>query len=222
MGVSVYGYSNNLALGKLTLDGGQNSLFHFDPPTGQSNRAIYVDYLELRNFATNYFDSLAISPGITIYFANSNVDPGKLDVSNGGRLRWIQDFTGPLSSITTNFTYLDGITYTFTVNLAVLASRNLDSDGDGLVNAVDPTPFFEPNQMGLTISLTPSLPHKPQLTWHALARSTNRVEYISAAGSTNWQLLTNIINGPTNGTLKVIDNTPTASPRLYRIKAGLR
>src|ERR1043166_3063442 len=111
-GVSIMGYSNNLALGKLTLDGGNNSLFRFAAPAGQSDKALYVDYLELLNHATNYnTGALDIASNLTIYFANANLNPVKLDGSNGGRLRWIQSFTGPLSS--TNITYPSGKVYTF-------------------------------------------------------------------------------------------------------------
>src|SRR5262249_19593997 len=106
-GATVAGYSNNLALGKLTLDGAQNSLFHFSAPPDQTGKALYVDYLELLNWATNYDDTLVgaldISTNITIYFANANITPSKLDHSNGGHLRWVRDFTGPLSS--TNILY---------------------------------------------------------------------------------------------------------------------
>src|SRR5439155_23733149 len=128
-GPSTFGYDNNLALGKLTLDGGRNGLFHFSAPLGQTGRALYVDYLELLNYATNNASgALDIAPDITIYFANANVNPAKLDGSNGGRLRWLPSFLGPLSS--TNITYPSSRTYTF--NAALCESPDLDSDGDGL------------------------------------------------------------------------------------------
>src|SRR2546427_11895554 len=93
-GPSTFGYDNNLALGKLTLDGGRNGLFHFSAPLGQTGRALYVDYLELVNYATNS-GALDIAPDITIYFPNANVNPVKLDQSNGGRLRCVSNFLGP-------------------------------------------------------------------------------------------------------------------------------
>ncbi len=216
LGVTVNGYSNNLGLGKLTLDGSTNSLFHFSPPLGQTGKALYVDYLELLNFNTNYNLSLDISPDFTIYFANANLDPQKLDVSNGGRLRWVRDFTGPLSS--TNITYPSGRTYTF--NLALAQSRDLDSDGDGIVNADDPTPFPEPNSVGLSIVMSKTAPHTVLLSWHAKAHSTSLLEYVSSPAGTNWQVLTNIINGPAPALLSAQDPSPASTKRFYRVNVN--
>ncbi len=213
-GPTVAGYNNNLALGKLTLNGATNSLFHFGAPSGQTGRALYVDYLELLNYATNFNLALDISPDITIYFANSNLNPLKLDNSTGGRLHWISGFTGPLSS--TNITYPDGRTFTF--NTALVTSRDLDSDGDGIVNADDPTPLPEPNSTGLQITMTKG--YQVQLSWRAKAQSTSRVEYVSGPAANNWQVLTNIINGPTNGTLKALDSSPAAGKRFYRVRVN--
>ena len=130
------GYINNLAVGKLTLDGGGNGLMHFAPPLGQTGRAIYVDYLELNGFGSNYLNALDISPDFTLYFANANINPAKLDTSFGDRLRWVKDFTGPLSS--TNILYPPSSLYptghVYTFNIAVVQSLDLDSDGDGTVD----------------------------------------------------------------------------------------
>lgn len=216
-GAVINGYSNNLALGKLTLDGAVNSLFHFAPPTGQTNRALYVDYLELLDFATNYASAFDISPDMTIYFANANVNPSKLDRSNSGRLRWVTNFTGPLSS--TNITYPSGHTYTF--NIALTQLKTLDSDGDGIVNLDDPTPFYEPETVGLVAALINAPSPAAEFSWFTLAGSTNRIEYVSSFGATNWQLLTNIINGPTNGILRARDAVPAPGTRFYRIRVDL-
>src|SRR5439155_25713887 len=110
----------------------------------------------------------------------------------------------------------------YTFNIAVVQSRDLDSDGDGIVNADDPTPFLEPETMGLLISMTASQPHHAVLTWRAMPRSTNRVEYLSSIGATNWLMLTNIINGPTNGTLKAMDPSSMSSQRFYRVREDPR
>jgi len=225
-GATTNGYDHNLAVGKLTLDGAPGSLFHFSSPEGQTGKAMYVDYLELKNFATNYNQALDISSDFTIYFANANVNPAKLNLSNGGHLRWVQDFFGPLSY--TNILYPSGQLYPF--NVAVVQSRDLDSDGDGVVNADDPTPFCEcatdpgsclPGTCGLVISMS-AMPHQVQLFWRAPARSTNRIEYIPMAGSTNWHVLTNIVNGPTSAGLMVVDPSPMSSNRFYRLHQDLQ
>jgi hypothetical protein len=217
-GPTVDGYNNNLALGKLTLDGGRNGLFHFSPPPGQTGKALYVDYLELLNFATNYNDAIDISPDFAIYFANANVNPLKLDRSTSGRLHWVRDYTGPLSS--TNITYPSGNTYTF--NTALCQSLDLDSDGDGIVNGIDPTPIFVGASVALTVTRTNLPQHQVLLSWHTMAHSTNRVEYLSTPNATNWQVLTNIINGPTNAVLRAQDAMPPNGQRFYRVHVDLK
>jgi hypothetical protein len=110
MGNTNTAFTNNLALGKLTFDGAENSLFRFFP-AGASN-ALYVDYIQLENWATNFNSAFSISPNFTIYFANANVPVTKLHGAAGGRFQWVRSFAGPLSS--TNIYYAStSNTYTF-------------------------------------------------------------------------------------------------------------
>ena len=145
------------------------------------------------------------------------MNPAKLDGSNGGRLRWVPSFLGPLSS--TNITYPSGRTYAF--NAALCESPDLDSDGDGLVNAIDPTPIF----VGESIALSASMVHTPapkvQFTWHSMAGCTNRLEYVSSPSATNWRMLTNIITGPTSGMLQAQDAMPVTGQRFYRVRIDM-
>src|SRR5207245_5239081 len=127
------GYTNNLALGKLTLDSGDSSAIHFSGAS-QSN-ALYVDYLELLNNAVNYNDAFIFDTNITIYFANANLAVSKLDGSNDGHLRWVPTFAGPLSS--TNITYLYG--FILLVNIAIVQTTDLEYDGHGIFNYMQPT-----------------------------------------------------------------------------------
>ncbi|MCX6895678.1 MAG: hypothetical protein NTZ16_09325, partial [Verrucomicrobia bacterium] len=110
-GVSVAGFSNNAAVGRLILDAqGANSQFAFNPRPGETN-ALYVDYLELRNFATNrnpagdFYTSLSISPNVFIYYAQAVVNgvsyAEKLNHKNNDHLRWIPAYSTaapPMSS----------------------------------------------------------------------------------------------------------------------------
>ena len=82
--------------GKLTFDGGDRSLFRFSGPG--TNNALYVDYIEMLNGATNFNSLFTNAPNLTIYFANANVPVSKLDGAAAGRFRWVQSFTGPLRS----------------------------------------------------------------------------------------------------------------------------
>jgi len=144
-GTNLSGFSNNLALGKLVIDAGARSLMQFRPASGSN--ALYVDYIELLNHATNSSgggnineSAFSIDPRLTIYFANCNIEADKLDGAANGRFRWIPSYTGRLSS--TNITYPSGTNYTF--NTALVISHVADSDNDGCANFEDSTPIPVP------------------------------------------------------------------------------
>lgn len=214
LGAAPLGFTNNLALGKLILDGGTNSFFRFFGVG--TNNALYVDYIELRNFATNYNSVFAVSDNLTIYFANANVPVERLDGAGGGRIRWVQDFAGPLSS--TNLTYSNGSNYTF--NIARVSSFDLDSDGDGVVNALDPEPIYVPSSAGLSVSLAAD-PLQVVLQWTALGLATNSLEYKNASGSAEWKVLTNFVHGPFTTPVTVFDPLQTnGDSRVYRVRVN--
>ncbi len=212
-GLDSAGFSNNLALGKLTFDGGERSLLRFSG-VGSSN-ALYVDYIELLNSATNFNSLFAINPNLTIYFANANVPVTKLDGAAGGRFRWVSSFTGPLSS--TNITYPSGSNYTF--NVALVRNKDLDSDGDGIVNSDDETPVYVAESAVLSVSLAGSQDLRALLSWNALAYSSNYLEFKTTASETNWQLLTNFHMGPYTWPVTIDDPiNRTGASRVYRLR----
>jgi hypothetical protein len=138
------GFANNLALGRLILDGQTNSLFTFHGTGG--NKAIYVDYLEFKDYTTNRnasgdFIGVNIGSDIKIYFAqavmNGQSIADKLDGKNNGRFIWVTNYAGVYSS--TNILYPDGNTYIF--NRGLVESCLIDSDGDTIANCSDPTPI---------------------------------------------------------------------------------
>ena len=215
VGATVGGYTNNLALGKLTLDGGQGSSFIFRPSNG--GNALYVDYLELLNAATNYNDpsTIAIDSSMTIFFANANLSAEKLNGALSGRLQWVPDFAGPLSS--TNIYYPStGKTYTF--NIALVTSKDLDSDGDQIANANDPEPIYVPDNAFLTVQVA-GAPRRASLRWTALAYSTNFVEFKTASTQDQWDVLTNFVHGPFTMPVSLTDPVPPNGPsRIYRLR----
>jgi hypothetical protein len=224
------GYSNNCALAKLTLDAGDFSTIHFSSSDTGTNKAIYVDYLELLNFATNVNSQLQIDPNFTIYFANANLEASKLDGASGGRLRWVKSFTGPLSS--TNYTYattnLDGETVytTYVLNSALAQDRNLDSDRDGIVNRDDPTPVYTGSSVGLSVNRSKATPPRVAIQWNGLPGATNTVEFRNSLVTPGWTVLTNIVPpGPLTGPVTVFDLLPSASSnsveRIYRVSIML-
>jgi hypothetical protein len=98
MGATPAGFVNNEVIGRLVLDRqSSNSVLRFSA-AGAAN-AMYVDYLELTNFAyTNYRTGLVIDPNFTIYFAGCNFDPIKLTEIYPG-LKWVQNYNGPNSTV---------------------------------------------------------------------------------------------------------------------------
>jgi hypothetical protein len=220
------GYSNNAAIGKLTLDAGDFSVIHFSAPDPTTQKALYVDYLELLNSATNFNQRFAIDPSLTIYFANANIAASKLDGAANGRLRWVKTFTGPLSSssYTYSITNLEGevISRTYTFNTAVASDKDRDDDRDGVVNSDDPTPIYTELSTGLKILTTKAQPPQVLIRWNALAGSTNRIEYRTSLSDPTWTVLTNLVPaGPFTGPLTVrdfISNVTTGSvQRVYRV-----
>jgi hypothetical protein len=217
--------SNNLALGKLTLDGATGSFFTFAGTTNHS--ALYVDYLELLNAATNHEEVVDIDPSLTIYFANANLSAAKLDGSHNGHIRWVKSFTGPLSS--TNIVYVrtnvaPPTTNTYTFNMALVLSKDQDDDGDGIVNADDPTPIYVGETMALNIQTTKkqAADGSPQvlLSWQALRRSVSAVEHKPASDSPEaWQTLTTLTNSNAlTQPLTAYDVYKSRNQRVYRVR----
>ena len=223
VGAIAAGYSNNLALAKLTLDGGEDSVIRIAGLVDKK-KAMYVDYLELLNNATN-FDKpdpaelgLVIDPTMVLYFANANFDAAKLDGKQGGRIRWVKGFLGPLS--TTNIVYPSGTVYP--VNIQLARHKDYDSDGDGIPNAKDPTPVFSPESLKLTIGKDVQ-PNRVLLSWQALANSTSYVEYKSPIASPGaWQLLRST-TAPVNMRMSMSDIATGGgrTQRIYRVRMDL-
>jgi hypothetical protein len=207
-GPSAGGFVNNLALGTLVLNGGTFSLHHFVGPG-----AIYINRLEM---ATDPIDGIEIDPGMAVYFADSpGVDPTTLDGLHGGRLRWVPGFAGPLNS--TNIVYPSGETYTF--NAALVRSTTLDSDGDGIVNALDSTPIIVGDRIDLKIaSSRGSAARRTVISWMAPANSTSVVEYKDSLHAT-WHALPAVQNPGAAQRLSISEDLPTgAGQRFYRVR----
>ena len=151
-GNSPSGFDNNAAVGRLIIDGRDPlSLFSFQGVS--ANNALYVDYLEFDNWATNRdrggtnFVQIDIASNMKIYFgdavANGVSIAEKLNGMNGGRFVWVPNYNcGFFSS--TNLVYPDGTTNRVNHGLAV--ATGIDSDNDGIVNRDDTSPV-PPDQL---------------------------------------------------------------------------
>jgi hypothetical protein len=202
-GVSSSGYTNNAAVGRLILDAkGMSSSFAFGG-TGASN-AIYVDELELLDYASytnrdlgGNLRGLVINTnpvgGLVIYYAQAlTLGPGGTMVpvaelinhKNNDRLRWVAAYAGHFSS--TNIVYPDGTT-NGPFNIALAQSTDIDSNGNGIVNANDPAPFFLPTNVNF-------MAIGPRLQWTTIPLATNYIFYATNLPATNWMPFTNFGN----------------------------
>jgi hypothetical protein len=214
-GLSTAGFTNNEAIGQLLLDlvppafAGHDGVLVFNG-SGASN-ALYVDNLQLLEDATHgnatnsyNFPWLKINTNMMIYFAQAT--EGGVSVAeaidnmsrqggnNGGRLRWVYSYAGYFSSTNLVFTNLDGTTDTNTVNAALAQSSQIDSDSDGLVNSVDPTPFFMPSEVNFTLTTTNLPPLSAKIQWTTIPNATNFIFYKTNLAATNWLAFTNFKN----------------------------
>lgn len=197
-GYSAAGFSNNAAIGQLVLDAqgpAPHSGFYFTG-TG-TNNAIYVDRLVLLDYAsyTNRngvnLPTLLFNTNLVIYYAQAVTGDGisvadKINGFNTNHLRWVSSYAGHFSS--TNLVYPNGTTNA--VN-AALTQLTFDSDGDGILNPVDPTPVFVPSQVQFTVALTNS---QVKVQWTTIPRATNYIDYTTNLASPSWQPFTNFSN----------------------------
>jgi hypothetical protein len=187
LGASPAGYGNsNAPLGRLVLQGAAGSAFEFQPSTS-TNNALYVDYIEFRDNLTTLDSShnvanLYIDSGIKIYYAqaflvtNDFTGGGysiaeKINHKNNGALNWVSSYAGAFSS--TTWTNTDGAVYV--VNSALRNSVFIDSDGDGIANFYDPTPFFVPSRVQFGAANTKGPPQGVLLSWQTMGGATNYV-----------------------------------------------
>jgi hypothetical protein len=182
------GYVDNRAIGLLSLTNSYLGVFDV-AATSEENKAIYVDKLVLEGLTenallTNKLDQLSINDGMTVYFAASNLPEEKLDGMRDGKLRWVKDYAGHYSSMPL---YLPGSAETVMVNRAYRRSRIFDTDGDGIANGFDPTPFGDGR---------PKMQVKGRfIEWLGLPNKMYRIEYTEKLGSlAQWRKLGSIQN----------------------------
>jgi hypothetical protein len=217
-GVAPAGFQDNAAIGQLTLSAGAFGELRFRGLTPGSANGLYVDVLTLNGALLSAFNAndlgsaLTIDPGLTIYFAYANVPAEELDGMLDGRLRWVRDFAGPVSG--RDLALPSG--RVIRVNRALLESHTIDSDGDGLVNAIDPVPFAEPE---LTVGLLTVDPQVALLSWAAAPLTDYIVEYSNDPMTGEWQVL-GAASNPTDRVmvLSVEDQDGGEANRYYRLR----
>jgi hypothetical protein len=162
---------------------------------------------------------------MVIYYASAFMNglsiADKMNHKNGDRLRWVPEYVGYFSF--TNIVYPDGTTNTMNISLA--QSTTLDSDGDGIANALDPTPLFVSSQLDFTLQLTNNPSPTVLIKWHSIPSATNILLFrTNLMPSFTWQVLTNFISPslvPPAGGWPITNTVPdraTNSARFYRVR----
>jgi hypothetical protein len=192
-GVTIKGFENNAALGRLILKNGKLSKFEF-LGSEEGNNAMYVDYIEFDQLTKDDIKDgslavLDIKPGFTLYFAASNLPAEELDGMYNGRLRWVKEYPGHNSSMPV---YISGIDKTIRVNRSFRQSIAYDTDDDGIANGYDLSPFG--NGVPRISSVSLDVDRKIRIKWTGLPSTLYRLEYKETLGDSNWKMLTEYYN----------------------------
>lgn len=208
-GLTTAGYTNNLALGRLVLSVGLDAEIVLSG-AGVGN-AMYVDYLQFNGVDISEVETaLLIDANLIVYFADSNLPAEQLDGLFSGRLRWVKSYAGAYSGVDL---LVNG--QVIKVNRALRQSTTLDSDGDGLANGFDASPF-DPAVLSLTV--VSAAPLTFALDWTAAAQTVYKVEF-TTNNAQSWQTLKHYTNTTMNaGSARVLDLIPAGgSQRYYRV-----
>jgi hypothetical protein len=227
-GNSPAGFTNNAAIGHLILECPTNCTFEFRPAAG--NSALYVDEIEFQDFvATNVdeaknYASIQIDPGMKIYYgqaiANGISIAERLDGKNGGGFVWVSNYNAGFFS-STNVVYPDGTTNR--LNAALVASCDIDSNGNGIPNCIDPAPIpiLSPAGLGLTVTATNLPAAAAMVSWTAFPGTSNTLLSASSPNSANWTVVTNVYYpGPFPGKMTVPDLIRSNGPKFYRLRVS--
>lgn len=221
------GFENNAAIGRLQLRLYPYGELRFGPPIDdqgnpvQGNFAMYVDYLDLDTSLLSDPEAggLVIEPGLTVYFAYANAPAEKLDGMFEGRLRWVKDFAGPNSGIDVAVHVGPNSYKTIRVNRALLESKLIDSDGDGLANAYDQWPFDGPTLGPVKVSGTPPT---VSISFAAAAGATYYVERTSSLAAPEWIAIATVTNDAEVGRVMTVTDPvpglPEGRERYYRVR----
>lgn len=222
-GASKAGFKDNAAIGRLVLDSLPDGELRFGPPTDgmgsplPGNYGLYVDYLEFatNNVALDPEAYIVIEPGLNIYFGASNLGEEEIDGMFGGRLHWVKDYAGPASGV--DVALRNG--KTLHVNVGLVDSKTIDSDGDGLANGYDQYPFDDVLITDFKIISTE--PYTTQLSWRAAAQTGYAAEYVTNLVAPKWTVFATATNAaPTIQTLTVTNVVSPADggQRYYRVR----
>ena len=212
-GTEAAGFLNNSAIAALVLTIGEYGRADIRA-SGSGDRALYTKRLELNgdfsqfiNITNKTFDAeglasaLSIDGNTRLYYSIVSVNGIELsgpvlDGALGGRLRLVRISGangGPISLAVGNG-------YVVEASWAVRYSVSLDSDGDGLVNALDSTPFSG----AVVTTKAIEIQGKPylEISWDAAANTEYQILAQEPAVGSTWTGLSRMSN--TSGSSKVL------------------
>jgi hypothetical protein len=197
-GASASGFQNNLALGMLTLNGGRFSLFEFLPALEGS--ALYVDILEFSGTNTSSLAAItnAVILGMNVYYSDVVADPySGVNAQSLNRIFgpdapfnfiWVPDFIGP-SSVEIRLGKDGAVTR---MNRSVRQSMVIDSDGDGIPNAIDPYPLTTGTESNLELVNVKGNAANQSITFNLNGSPSAKyvIEYTTNLFSPDWKAIT--------------------------------
>jgi hypothetical protein len=228
-GASADGFNNNLALGRLVLEGGDFSVYQFLP--SRENSAIYIDVLEINGYQATSLAALTngLTLGMNVYYADVvSTNPAITAQSINGifgpnapfNLIWVPGFAGPNSAVDVPLSQNGPVTR---MNRSLRESLTADTDGDGVPNARDPYPMSatggEPNEVqfvGLERNANGTVTFSvtgPQAGTYVIEFTTNLI-------SPNWQAVPGVLtNDSTSGLKKFSESVNQGSAEgYYRVR----
>ncbi len=204
-GAEAAGFVNNSAIAALVLTAGEFGRVELRS-SGSGERALYTKRLELNgdfaqyiNITNKTFDAaglasaLSIDGNVRLYYNIVSVNGIELsgpvlDGALGGRLRLIRITNangGPITLEVGNGVVVE-------TSWAVRYSVSLDSDGDGIVNAIDAAPFSGP----VVTTQAVELQGRPylEISWDAAANTDYQILSQEPAASPQWSPLSRLAN----------------------------
>lgn len=194
LGPTLAGYENNAALGTLSLDSDIGGTLTFNPV--DSVNAIYVQHLEISDLVyADVTNAVVLTEGMTLYYATTsdNVIPADLDgkVSvGGGTFRWVKD--GDVGEPVALVSVVRGDGLTIRIPKALRESLSVDSDGDGLVNGADSSPFDL--VVVSRVDLVGSQPPYFRVEWVAAPGQTYQVQSTVNLKTGVWNPVKTVVN----------------------------
>jgi len=204
-GTEAAAFVNNSAIGALVLTIGEYGRIDLRS-SGSGERALYTRRLELNgdfgqffNITNKTFDAsglasaLGFDSNMRLYYSIVSINGIELsgpvlDGALGGRLRLVRIANAAGGPITLEL----GNGVVVETSWAVRYSVSLDSDGDGLVNAIDSTPFSGPvvNTKAVELQGRPYL----EISWDAAAHTDYQILSQEPAVGPQWSPLSRLAN----------------------------